>query len=96
MIEYLYDCIKGISGEDIDVVAEITDADGKDIESGCSLLLIDKDYTILHIYDGVYADGAWTFTIPADITYYMDGRYWYRIKFKDDSLSFAAPLYIGR
>lgn len=96
MVEYLYDVVKGIAGENIDVVAQITDADGKDITSGCSLLLIDKDYSTLGEYEGTYADGAWTFTIPADITYYMDGRYWYRIKYKDNSLSFAAPIYIGR
>ena len=96
MVEYLYDVVKGIAGENIDVIAEITDADGKDITSGCSLLLIDKDYSPLGEYEGTYADGAWTFTIPADITYYMDGCYWYRIKYKDNSLSFAAPIYIGR
>lgn len=96
MVEYLYDCVKAVAGEDINILAEITDADGKDITSGCSLLFIDKDYAIIGDYAGTYSDGAWMFTIPAAVTTDMDGCYWYRIKFKDNSMSFAAPIYIGR
>lgn len=96
MIEYLYDAVKGIAGENIIICAEITDSEGKYIETGCSLVFIDKDFTTINTYAGTYADGAWTFVIPADVTYYMDGRYWYRIKFADNNLSFAAPIYIGR
>lgn len=97
MVEYLYDAVRGISGENIEIVAEITDTDGKNIESGCSLLVIDKDNTPLlnKNIDGIYLNETWTFTIPADITYYMDGRYWYRIQCKGESLSFDAPLYVG-
>lgn len=96
MIEYLYDCVKAIAGEDINICAEITDAEGKDIINGCSLLFIDKDFSIIGDYPGTYADGAWIFTIPAAATTECNGRYWYRIKFKDGSLCFAAPIYIGR
>lgn len=96
MVELLYDVVKAISGEDINICAEITDATDNPITSECSLLLIDKDFSTLGEYEGTYAGGVWTFIIPADITYYMDGRYWYRIKYKDNSLSFAAPIYIGR
>ena len=94
MIEFLYDCIKTVSGEDINIGAQITDVDGKDITSGCSLLFIDKEYNTIDEYAGTYADGAWTFTIPAEATKGMEGRYWYRIKYNDDSLSFAAPIYL--
>lgn len=95
-IEYLYDCIKSIAGEDINICAEITDSAGADITSGCSLIFIDRDFTTIGEYQGTYADGAWSFIIPAGLTKGMDGRYWYRIKFKDTSMSFAAPIYIGR
>ncbi len=94
MIEYLYDCVKAVAGEDINICAQITDADGKDITSGCSLLFIDKDFKTIAEYAGTYADGEWTFTIPAAVTQNMDGRHWYRIKYKDDSLSFTRPLYV--
>ena len=91
MVEYLYDVVKAISGEDINICAEITDAEGTDITSGCSLLFIDKEFNTIAEYKGIYADGAWTFTIPAETTNGMEGRYWYRIKYKDNSL-----IYIGR
>ena len=96
MVEYLYDVVKAISGEDINICAEITDAEGTDITSGCSLLFIDKEFNTIAEYKGIYADGAWTFTIPAETTKCMEGRYWYRIKFHDGNLCFAAPIYIGR
>lgn len=96
MVEILYDVVKAIAGEDISICAQITDTDGNDITSGCSLLFLDKDFEQISEYDGIYADGMWVFTIPAADTKGMYGRYWYRIKQKNDSLSFAAPLYIGR
>lgn len=96
MVEYLYDAIRTISREDINVCAQITDVDGNDITSGCSLLFIDKDFSTIAEYAGTYADGTWTFTIPARATISMNGHYWYRIKNKDESLSFTAPIYIGR
>lgn len=96
VVEYLYDCIKAISGEDISICAEITDADGADITSGCNLLFIDKDFVTIGEYKGTYVNGVWNFTIPAEVTKDMNGRYWYRIRLNDDSLSFSAPIYIGR
>ena len=94
MVEFLYNAIKCIAGEDINILAEITDAMNNPITSGCSIVFIDKDFSTIAEYDGVYYDGAWTFTIPAEVTKGMAGRYWYRIKFKDESLSCAAPIYM--
>lgn len=95
-IEYLYDVVKAIAGEEINICAEITDAMDNPITSGCSIVFIDKDFSTIGEYAGTYADGDWIFTIPAEATKGMEGRYWYRIKFKDGSLCFAAPIYIGR
>ena len=95
MVELLYDAVKAISGEDINILAEITDSDNKDIETGCSLIFINKDFATIGEYEGTYSDAAWTFVIPAAATKGMEGRYWYRIKYNDDSLSFAAPIYLG-
>ena len=94
MVELLYDAVKAISGEDINILAEITDSDNKDIETGCSLIFINKDFATIGEYEGTYANGAWTFTIPAEATKGLDGRYWYRIRFNGGALSFAAPIYM--
>ncbi len=94
MTEFLYDAIRTISREDINICAQITDVDGNDITSGCSLLFIDKDFSTIAEYAGTYADGTWTFVIPAEATKGMEGRYWYRITQDDNSLSFARPLYV--
>ena len=96
MVEYIYDVVKASAGEDIFICAEITDSEGKDIETGCSLVFIDKDFSIINTYTGTYANGEWTFNIPAEATKDMEGRYWYRIKFHDGSLCFTTPIYIGR
>ena len=96
MTEFLYDCIKAVAGEDINIGAQITDVDNNNITSGCSLIFIDKDFHTIAEYAGTYADGAWTFVIPAEATKGKLGRYWYRISYKGASLGFAAPIYIGR
>ena len=92
--EFLYDCIKTVSGEDINIGAQITDVDGNNITSGCSLIFINKDFSTIAEYAGAYADGEWTFVIPAAATQGMEGRYWYRISYNDNSMSFAAPIYL--
>ena len=94
MTEFLYNAIKAVAGEDINIGAQITDVDGNNTTSECSIVFIDKDFSTIGEYDGVYSDGAWTFTIPAEVTKGFEGRYWYRIKFKDESLSCAAPIYM--
>ena len=96
MTEFLYNAIKAVAGEDINICAQITDAEGIDITSGCNLIFIDKEFNTIAEYAGKYANGEWTFNIPAEATKDMEGRYWYRIKFHDGSLCFAVPIYIGR
>lgn len=95
MTEILYNAIKAVAGEDINILAEITDSEGIDITSGCSIALLDKDYSIIGEYDGTYKNGEWTFNIPAAVTIDLKGRYWYSIKFDGGALSFAAPIYMG-
>lgn len=95
MTEILYNAIKAVAGEDINIIADITDAEGIDITSGCSIAFLDKDYSIIAEYDGTYKNGEWTFNIPAAVTTDLKGRYWYSIKFDGGALSFAAPIYMG-
>ena len=94
MTEFLYNAIKAVAGEDINIGAQITDVDGNNTTSECSIVFIDKDFSTIGEYDCVYSDSAWTFTIQAEVTKGFEGRYWYRIKFKDESLSCAAPIYM--
>lgn len=96
MIEYIYNAIKATAGEDITIAASITDDNNQPITSGCNLLFIDKDFVTIGEYKGTYVNDVWNFTIPAEVTKDMNGRYWYRIRLNDDSLSFSAPIYIGR
>lgn len=93
-IEYLYNAIKAIAGEDINICAEITDATDNPITRECSIVFIDKDFSTIGEYDGTYNNGEWTFNIPAQVTKGLEGRYWYRIKFKGESLSCTAPIYM--
>lgn len=96
MVELLYNAVRAVGGEDINIIADITDADGKDITSGCSLSFYDKNQELLGEFQGRFTNDAWVFTIPADITQGKLGRYWYRISYNGASLSFAEPIYIGR
>lgn len=95
MVEILYDVVKAIAGEDISICAQITDVNGANIENSCSLVFLDKDFEQIAEYDGTYTDGMWVFVIPAIATKGLEGRYWYRIKYKNGSMSFAAPIYMG-
>lgn len=71
MIEYLYDRIRALAGNDLIISAAITDSDGKDIASDVSLVLHDKDretmlYSVAGTYDKEIKET--TFTILKEIT----------------------------
>lgn len=94
MIEYLYNAIRATAGNDIAITAEITDADGNNIEDSCYLMLHDKDRkTVLAEVRGKYEDGEWVFIIPATQTKELKGRYWYCIRHVNNSLCFKEPIY---
>jgi hypothetical protein len=60
MIEYLYDAIRAIAGQDFIVAAKITDEAGAEIVEGCSFVVhFDNDEMVK--VDGVYysALGCW-------------------------------------
>ena len=39
MVDYLYDVIKAVAGEELQIAAVITDENGADISEGCMLVL---------------------------------------------------------
>ena len=93
MIEYIYDAIKSTAGADITINAKITDVDGAVITDGCALMLYDNDSMITSV-SGSYADDEWSFTIPANVTDGLCGRYWYCIYAHDNPICFKQPIYL--
>ena len=95
MIEYLYNCIRATAGQDIVIAAQITDEEGVSITDSCGLMLHGEDGLITMV-DGEYTPelDMWTYTIPAEITKGLKGRYFYSISRNDSSLCFKQPLYL--
>ena len=81
MVEYLYNTIMAVAGQDITIYALITDDDEQVITTGCSLVLYNDEEELVSV-DGIYLPGSlqWEFTIPANATSGRDGRYWYSVQ----------------
>ena len=96
MIEYLYNAIRATAGQDITVVAEITNDTEIPITEGCHIMLFDPEKEMIGTFDGEYdiKDNEWSFTIPAETTKGLSGRYWYSIYHYDNSLCFKEPIYL--
>ena len=96
MIEYLYDAIRAHAGNDLVISAEITDVLNEPIVEKCVLWLHDKDKeTMIAEIKGQYSEEeGWTFTIPAELTEGLEGRYWYCIRHEGTSLCFKQPIYL--
>ena len=95
MIEYLYNTIRATANEEITIAAKITDATGSDINSGCHLSIFDGANEKLITVDGTVAAGIWEFTIPAEATAELKGKYWYCICCNNThrSYNFKQPIY---
>ena len=94
MIEYLLNAIRANAGEDITVIASIT-KDDIPIEEGCGFMLhIDEENVVM--VDGAYNDDLdlWTFTIPAEATKGLKGRYSYCLYQGENTLCFKEPFYL--
>lgn len=95
MIEYLYNAIRATAGSEIVVGAEITNDEGHYITEGCHFMLFDKDKELIATIDGTYLEeGNWEFTIPAETTEGLNGRYWYCMCYHNDHLCFKQPIYL--
>lgn len=46
------------------------------------------------MFDGEYKDELWYFTIPAEATKGLQGRYWYCLYRDGDTLCFKEPIYL--
>ena len=96
MVEYLYDCIRAVPSQDIVINAYITDEQENIITENCKLVVYDKDANeMLFMVEGVYLPESlnWEFTIPAENTNGLSGRYWYYIIWNESPLCFKQPIY---
>ena len=65
-----------------------------DMQDACYFMLHDKDGSMLYETLGECKENLWYFTIPAEITEGMIGRYWYCIGGMDGNLCFLKPFYL--
>ena len=98
MVDYLYDVIKAVAGEELQIAAIITDENGVDISEGCALVLSFGQHAEPHAkFDGTFTtcnEGSfWSFVVPAAATK-GEHKLWYKIMKGEESLSFYRPLYL--
>lgn len=95
MIEYLYDAIRAVAGQDIGVTAKITDDDDMLITENCELVLHFNDGDMKR-YPGVFIPelGEWSFTVPGEDTLGYRGKHWYCIQRNGENLCFKTPLFL--
>lgn len=95
MIEYLHSAIRATHGESITVEAIITNDDGAILKGNFNLRLYDND-NFLSIHKGEYQEdsGAYKFTVPADATTGLKGRYFYCVcDNTNKTYCFKQPIY---
>jgi hypothetical protein len=95
LVEYLYDAIRVSGGHDATITAKIYNDAGDAVIEGCMLMIHSAGE---HLFDimGEYAEDTWFFTIPAEKTKELNGRYWYCICSADTDLCFKQPIYFLR
>lgn len=97
MIEYLFNAIRARAGASISICAAVTDESGNVLTDGCRLTLYAPDREeVLFSVPGVYDEelNEWIFTIDAELTQGLDGRYWYCISCFGTPLCFKEPIYL--
>ena len=95
MIEYLYDAIRAVAGQDFTVTAKIVDDEGNVVTDGCKFMFYPDNDTIVAIEGTYYTDiQSWQFNIPANVTKGLTGRYFYCIQRDGKNLCFKTPLYL--
>lgn len=94
MIEYLYNAVRATAGEDITITAKITNEAGDLVNDNCHLNFY-SDKELIVTVEGSIMEELYQFTIPAEITTNLTGRYWYCIcNDKHTKLNFKQPIYL--
>ena len=97
MVEYLYDAIRAVAGQEIKVEAFITDENENIVTEGCYFVLHDKAGTnMLLRKNGSYNTefSIWEFVLAPEETMGLNGRYLYCIQHNDSNLCFKQPIYL--
>ena len=94
MIEYLYDTIRAVAGQEFEVNALITNPDGSLVQEGCCFMLHDGERMIETPGSFMVENGMWSFIVPASATAGMNGRYEYCIMHNGKNLCFKQPIYL--
>lgn len=95
MIDYIFDAIRATAGEDIEVNAFITDEEDNLVSAGCCFVLFGKDGDKFFECQGTCGgDNLWCFTIPAEETKGLKGRYWYSVYEDGKAISFFKPFWL--
>ena len=94
MIEILYDVIRAVAGQKIEITISITEVD-EPITENCFITIYSDEEEIITV-PGEYLTELkmWQFTIPAEATQGLSGRYWYDVRHNDSNLCFKQPLYL--
>ena len=92
MIEYIHDAIRATAGNTLAIAAEITDDSGNQVIAGCAMMIFNNEELIITA-DGEYLEEQWIFTIPAEATKNLKGRYSYCICQENTKLCFKQPIY---
>lgn len=94
MIEYLFNAIRAVAGQEIIIAAKITDDKGEAVTEDCALMLYLEDKEV--IINGTYYYDAeiWQFTVAAEVTRGYSGRFWYCFKQGGSNLCFKEPIYL--
>lgn len=95
MVEYLYNAIRAVAGQEIIINAIATNPDETLITANCSLVLHIENGDMIKV-DGVFSaeSGMWEFTVPAEATQGLAGRHWYCIQHDGSNLCFKEPIYL--
>lgn len=94
MVEYIYDVIRIMAGQDAEITAIIKDEYGDYIIDNCFFILHDKDGSVITKVAGVNENNIFHFILPSEVTLGMKGKYWYSISDKDGNLCFLKPIYL--
>ena len=94
MIEYLFNAIRAVAGQEFTIAAKIADESGALITSGCALMLHLEDKLVE--VEGTYyeEEHIWQFTVSAKATEGYKGRFWYCFMENGKNLCFKEPIYL--
>lgn len=97
MVEYLYDAIKAVAGQEIKIEAYITDENENLITEDCYFVLHDgTGLEMLLRKLGTYNIDSmnWEFVLAPEETEGLSGRHLYCIQHDNSNLCFKQPIYL--